>query len=155
MAVKISGLKPTVACPASLYLRGDDDTFIVHKYTVIFKRLPKAEMEELSELYTTGKRIETFIAGTTEPVVETKRITITELLDRVVHGWGGMLDENGEPVPYSREERIATEQEFPGLEQSMAVTWFDTFSFHQREAAQKNSVAQSGTTSAETTRTAT
>lgn len=155
MAVKISGLKPTIPCAARLYSPAGNGQFHVHEFEVIFKRLPTARRDELSELYSVGKREETFVAGATEPTVEVKRISTAELLDEVVEGWGGMLDEQGKPVPYSHEERKATELEYAGLEQAMAVAWYDTFFVHQREAAQKNSVAQSGTTSAETTRAAT
>lgn len=155
MAVKISGLKPTVTCPAHLHLPDDGGTFYVHKFEVVFKRLPTERRDELNELYSVGKRTETLVAGATEPKVEIKRISTDELLDEVVDGWGLMLDEHGAPVPYSHAERRATELVYAGLGQAMAVAWYDTFFVHQREAAQKNSKAQSGTTSAETTRTAT
>lgn len=155
MAVKLSGLKPTVTCAARLYLPDDGGQFYVHEFKVVFKRLPTARRDELSELYSTGKQVEVFVAGATAPTVETKRITTPELLDEVVEGWGDMLDEHGNPVPYSHEERRATELVYAGLEQAMAVSWYDTFFTHQRDAATKNSKAPSGTTSAETTRAAT
>ena len=81
-------------------------------------------------------------------------MTIPELLDEVVVGWEGMLGDEGTPVPYSRGERLAAEEAYPGLEQAMAVAWFDGLNVHQRDAATKNSVALSGITSASTAQTA-
>lgn len=156
MAVKISGIKPTVTCPATLYLPDDGGKFFAHEFDVIFKRLTSDERDELHDQYTNGYLVDepaTEPGGT--PTQVRKRLTHTELLDKIVEGWRGMLDESGAPVPYSHQERRATELVYAGLEQAMAVSWYDHFFVHQREAAQKNSRAQSGTTSAETMRAAT
>ena len=147
MAVKISGLKPTLSIPATLYLPVDGGQFAEHKFTVEFKRQGKKRRDEINDLVVVGK---------SEPGSdEVKRMSITELLDELVVGWGGMFGEDGNPVPYSREERLATEEAYPGLEQAMAVAWFDAMGVHQRDAATKNSVALSGTSSASTAQTAT
>lgn len=147
MAVKISGLKPTISIPVTLYLHADHGQFAAHQFTVDFKRLGKKRRDEINELVAVGK---------SEPGSdEVKRMSIPELLDEVVVGWGGMFGEDGALVPYSREERLATEEVYPGLEQAMAVAWFDAMSIHQRDAATKNSVALSGTNSASTAQTAT
>ncbi len=150
MAVKISGLKPTISVPATLYLPVDEGRFGAHHFAVVFKRLGKARRDEINELVVIGKPFTA--ADGTEDV---KRLTIGELLDEVVVGWEGMLDGDGNSVAYSREERLAAEEAYPGLEQAMAVAWFDGLNVHQRDAATKNSVALSGTTSASTAQTAT
>ena len=150
MAVKISGLKPTISVPATLYLPVDGGEFAAHKFSVEFKRLGKARRDEINDLIVVGKK-----ATGADGTEEVKRLTIPELLDEVVVGWGGMTGEDGSPVPYSHEERRATEEAYPGLEQAMAVVWFDGMNVHQRDAATKNSVALSGTTSASTAQTAT
>jgi hypothetical protein len=155
MAVKISGLKPTITLPARLHLPDDGGKFFVHEFDVVFKRLPTERRDELHAMYSIGKRVETVAEGASEPTVEVKRISTPELLDEIVEGWERMLDEHGNPVPYSHEERRATDLVYAGLEQAMAVSWYDHIFIHQREAAQKNSGAQSGTTSAVTTRAAT
>ena len=149
MAVKISGLKPIITCPATLFLPGDNGEHIKHQFTVDFKRISTQERDDLHLAYTIGRKVtQPDVAGTAQPVVKTVTVSLPELLDQIVVGWGGMLDENGNPVPYSHEERRAADVEFTGLEQAMAVSWYDHFFIHQREAATKNSKAQSGTTSA-------
>lgn len=89
-------------------------------------------------------------------------VGLSEALDRVVDGWGkaldesgqevpgsGLRDEHGNDVPYSHEERKATELVFPGFEQAIGIAYFDAHDFHQRGAAlaaAKNSKAPSSTT---------
>lgn len=155
MAVKISGIKPTVTCPATLYLPNDGGELVAHKFDVIFRRLKEDERDELQKRYVLGYTVETPAAkADAAPQQERRSLTNAELLDTVVEGWGGMSDEHGSPVPYSHAERRATNLLYPGLEQAMAVSWFDHFFINQRDAALKNSGAQSGTTSAATKRTA-
>lgn len=127
MAVKISAVKPVVVCPAQLFLAGDNGTQVLHQFNVKFKRLKTEVRDDLNKRFAAGE------------------LTTRGLLNEIVEGWEGMLDEAGEPVPYSVEERIATDSEYPGTEQSMAVSWFDHFFVNQREAAAKNSVAPSAT----------
>ena len=149
MAVKISGLKPTISVPATLYLPVDEGRFGAHHFAVVFKRLGKARRDEINELIVVGKP-----ATQPDGSQEVRRMTIPELLDEVVVDWEGMLGDEGTPVPYSRDERLAAEEAYPGLEQAMAVAWFDGLNVHQRDAATKNSVALSGITSASTAQTA-
>lgn len=150
MTVVISGLKPTITCPATLYIPVDGGKFHAHVFSVIFKRMPADQRDALNQDYLAGK------------------LTTTELLDKVVDGWGGaldddgqvipgtgMLDASGQSVPYSAEERKATNIAWPGLEEAMGVSWYDHLFYQQRDAARKNSKALSGTTSAPTAQTAT
>ena len=134
MAVKISGLKPTIKCPVTLHLPADDGQYVQHTFDVLFRR----------------QTVKDPVTG------ETKLVTITsaQLLNEVVMGWNGMLDEAGQPVPYSHAERAATEEENPGLEQAMVISWYDHVFVNQRMAAVKNSKAPCATTSAPTTQTA-
>ncbi|CAN7565514.1 hypothetical protein [Acidovorax sp. LjRoot117] len=158
MAVRISGLKPTVTCPATVYLVGDNGQHIPHHFDVDFRRMTTEERNALNEKYAIGYDVPVEIdAAEPDQTPRTKRAHLSnaELLDAIVVGWGKMLDENGEPVPYSHAERRLTENEYSGLEQAMVVSWLDHFFFNQREAAIKNSKAQSGTSSAETARAAT
>lgn len=127
MAVKISAAKPIVICPARLFLAGDNGAQVQHQFQVKFKRLKTEERDELSKRFADGE------------------LTMRTLLNEIATGWDGMLDESGAPVLYSIEERIATDSEYPGLEQAMVVSWFDHFFINQREAAAKNSVAPSAT----------
>ncbi|MCD6663512.1 MAG: hypothetical protein LT082_08940 [Comamonas sp.] len=151
MAVKISGVKPTVTCPAALYLPDDGGKFYVHRFEVVFRRLGAEERDRLHEHYTKGIVPAAQAQGGEQATQERQFLTTPELLDEIVEGWAGMLDERGAPVPYSAAERRATEQVYPGLEQAMAVSWYENFFTHQREAARKNSEAQSATTSGATT----
>ena len=96
---------------------------------MLFKRLKKEERDALQQRFTQGE------------------IKQPQLLDEIVAGWGGMLDEQGQPVPYSHAERAATELVWAGVEEAMAVSWFDHFFTHQRLAAEKNSSAPSSTIS--------
>lgn len=139
MAVVIanSQIKPTVECPAVLYIPIDMGQFAKHKFSVLFHRLKKEERDSLQQQYIKDE------------------ITLQQLLDKIVAGWGGMLDENQQPVAYSIAVRAETEQAFPGMEQAMAVAWFDHLFVHQRQAAEKNSVAPSSTTSGSTAPVAT
>lgn len=127
MAVKIFEAKPIVLCPAQLFLVGDHGSKVLHQFDVKFKRLKTEERDDLSKRFASGE------------------LTMRTLLNEIVSGWDGMLDEFGAPVPYSIQERIDTDSEYPGLEQAMVVSWFDNFFINQREAAVKNSVAPSAT----------
>ena len=153
MAVVISGLKPIVTCPATLYLPDDGGVFFEHKFTVDFKRLTNEQREALHQRFTANV-LPSGPAANAGGVGQ-EPLTSAQLLDEIVEGWGGMLDGQGQPVPYSSAERRATDSVYPGLEQAMVVSWYDHFFKHQREAALKNSAARSGTTSAATTRAAT
>jgi len=130
MAVVIANplLKPTITVPAVLHLPADNGAYVAHKFEVIFRRMKTDERDDINERAGTGK------------------IKQTQMLDEIVVGWGGMLDENGNPVPYTHAERVATNIAWPGTEEAMAVAWYDSVYFTQREAARKNSLAQSGTT---------
>lgn len=158
MTVVIGNLKPTITCPATLYLASDHGKFVEHKFEVMFRRLTTEERDELNVAYTIGKMVPaepTSVLSAQPPAMTLKRLTNAELLDKIVEGWGGMNDAAGQPVPYSHAERRATDSTFSGTEQAMVVSWFDHSFVNQREAAAKNSKAPSGTTSAETTQGAT
>lgn len=129
MAVKISGLKPTITVLVSLFLAADNGQLFEHKFSVDFKRVTAQQRDALNKKFSSGE------------------ITVPELLDEVVVGWGGMLDENDIAVPYSHEERRATDNDYPGTDQSIGVAWFDTSFINQREAAIKNSKELSAITS--------
>ncbi|MBV8250548.1 MAG: hypothetical protein JO200_19135 [Comamonas sp.] len=131
MAVVIanSQIKPVVECPATLFIPIDGGKFAEHKFTAQFHRLKKDERDALQKQFVSGE------------------IKTEQLLDKIVAGWGGMLDETGQPVPYSHAERVATEAVFSGMEEAMAISWFDHFFVHQRAAAEKNFGAPSSTTS--------
>lgn len=134
MAVIIanSSIKPTVECPATLYIPIDGGKFAKHEFSVSFNRLKGKECTDLRDDLFQGK------------------ITYAQLLDKTVAAWGGMLGDQGQPVPYSHAERRATEEIYLGLEQAMVVSWLDNVLAGQREAAQKNSVEPSNTTSGST-----
>ncbi len=158
MAVRISGLKPTVTCPVTVYLIADHGQFVAHQFDAEFKRMSTEERNALNKKYAEGYEVPVEIdPADPDQTPRTKRVFLTnaELLDEAMVGWGKMLDEAGQPVPYSHAERRATEQEYPGTEQALIVSWLDHFFINQREAAVKNSKAPSGTTLAGTTRAAT
>ena len=149
MAVKISGLKPFIVCPAILFLAGDNGTFVQHKFEAHFKRLTTQERDKLHARYTLGDVVpQPALDGVEQPPLRVPPLTDSQLLDEVMLGWGGMLDEAGQTVPYSHEERKATEAEYPGTEQAMAVSWYEQAFINQRDARVKNSRAPSATTSA-------
>lgn len=135
MAVVIanSNIKPAVECPATLYIPVDGGKFARHEFAVSFNRLKGKECTDLRDELFQGK------------------ITYAQLLDKTVVAWRGMLGDQGQPVPYSHAERRATEEVYHGLEQAMVVSWLDNVLAGQREAAQKNSVEPSGTSSGATT----
>ena len=149
MAVKISGLKPIIVSPATLYLAGDSGTLVPHKFDVHFKRLTTDERDKLHARYTLGEVVpQPALDGVEQPPVNVPPLTDGQLLDELVEGWGGMLDEAGQPVPYSHAERKATDAVYAGLEQAMVVSWYDHAFINQRDARVKNSKAPSSTTSA-------
>lgn len=159
--VIIPGLKRTVDCPATVYLPGDDGAHVAHAYTVQFRRVTTAQRDELQRCFVTGempkqKELLDVLASapTGEPATEgttptaPRRFGQRDLIDAVVVGWAGMFDAQGNAVAYSAKERVATDDAYPGLEQSMATAWFDHAFINQREAAAKNSKPPSGTTTA-------
>lgn len=123
----IPGLNDTFPCPATVYLPGDMGAYVAHKFVVHFKRQKGEERDALSKRYIAGE------------------VNLQGLLNEVVGGWGDMLDKNKEPVPYSPEVRVETEKVYPGIEHAMAVSWYDHAFVNQRDAAEKNSKALSGT----------
>lgn len=138
MSVVIAGLSPAIFVPATLYLPGGDGVpFHEHAYQVGFRRVEGDEYKALQDKFVKGE------------------MGVSDFCDSVVVGWRGMLDGAGQEVPYSHAERRETETVYRGLEQSMAVAFFDLYEAHQRQAAEKNSVARSATTSASTAPTVT
>ncbi|MBB1601581.1 hypothetical protein [Variovorax sp. UMC13] len=125
MAVKISGAPAVVVVPATLYLPGENGAFFKHVFSVHFRRLTTSERE-----------------ATVKDIVDGK-VSLRDALDRLVIGWGGMLDEAEQPVVYTHAERRAANEAWDGLEQAMGVAFFDNFAVTQREAALKNSAAPS------------
>lgn len=150
MAVKIAALSSLVVATATAYFAGDRGALIAHPFEVHFRRLPQSERAELNAWHVAGKRPEP-ADGPRAAERDTQGnvpFDVADLLDAVVGGWGGMLDEHGQPVPYSAAERRATEEAFPGVEAAMVVAWYDTMWINQRSAKEKNSAAPSPTGSA-------
>ncbi|MFC2588568.1 MAG: hypothetical protein ACFNZS_01090 [Ottowia sp.] len=137
MAVKIPGLKPVIVTPATLYILSDGGQYETFRFNVHFKRLTRDKLDGLAKTFMEGE------------------IKLPDVLDQIVTGWDGLKDENGMEVPYSPKERRAADDDFPGLEQAMMVSWFDHMFVTQRQAAEKNSAAPSATGSAQTAQTAT
>lgn len=133
MAVVFARKHPTFTRPATYYAPSGTG-FDALRFTVDFKVLTGPELKDVSERYESGK------------------LSNAGLLDETVHGWAGLKDENGQDVPYTIAERTATEVNFPGFEQCMAIAFFDAVAINQRtaavlaEEATKNSEAQSSTT---------
>lgn len=132
MAVKIANAPASIKCPATYHLHGADGQMVTFKFHCTFRRLGKTERTELMNALSKGE------------------VDISTLLDKVMTGWEGMSDEQGQPVPYSRDLRMATEEAYPEIEQAMAVSFFDHAAVLQREAAAKNSVPPSATSSVQT-----
>lgn len=132
MAVVFARKHPTFTRPATYYAPSGTG-FDALRFTVDFKVLTGPELMDLNERYESGK------------------LGNAGLLDEMVQGWAGLKDENGQDVPYSIAERTATEVNFPGFEQAMAIAFFDSVAISQRtaaalaEAAAKNSVEPSST----------
>lgn len=150
MAVKIATLSSLVVASATVYFAGDRGALIAHPFEAHFKRLTQSERAELNAWNTAGKRPAP-ADGSRDAEKDANGdvpFTVADLLDAAVGGWGGMLDEHGQPVPYSHAERRATEEAFPGVELAMVVAWYDTMWINQRAAKEKNSAAPSATGSA-------
>lgn len=132
MAVHISSARPTVNVPATLYLLADGGGHEAVPFTVEFRRCSTSERDELNARWIAGE------------------LKLPELLDALVCGWAGLYDQAGQPVPYSHTERRAADESYSGLEQAMAVAWFDHAFINQRQAALKNCAAPSATGLAQT-----
>lgn len=144
MSIVIGTAAPTFTRNATYYQPAGNSFAPAAVFGVVFNILPPADHKALQGAVMTGE------------------VGLSEALDRVVAGWGkalddsgkelpgsGLRDEHGNDVPYSHEERKATELVFPGFEQSIAIAYFDAHDFHQRGAAlaaAKNSKAPSSTT---------
>src|SRR3989475_6151592 len=94
MAVKISGLKPTISVPATLYLPVDEGRFGAHHFAVVFKRLGKARRDEINELIVVGK-------PPPNPVAPRKEgpIPIPSWPAEGFGAWEGWLGAEGQPWP--------------------------------------------------------
>lgn len=150
MSVKIASLRTLVTALAILYLPGDRGELVAHEFEVQFKRPTKDEREQFNAWMAAGKRPAP-VDGSRDAEKDADGkvpFLVTHLLDETVAGWGGMLDEQGQPVPYTHAERRATDQVYDGLESAMGVAWYSTFWINQREAKEKNFVTPSRTGSA-------
>ncbi len=133
MAVVFARSHPIFTRPATYYAPAGAG-FDAWRFTIDFKVLSGDELKALNERYEKGE------------------LSNAGLLDEVVKGWHGLKDAEAQEVPYSIAERKATEAEYPGFEQSMAIAFFDAVAINQRtaavlaEEAAKNSEAQSSTT---------
>lgn len=145
MGVKIAAVSSLVVAMATVYLPGDRGTQIAHSFEVQFKRLTHSERADLVAWNVAGKRPAP-ADGSQDADKDAEGLVpfgLRELCDATVAGWGGMLDEAGQPVPYSHTERRAAEEAYPGIEAAMVVAWYDTMWVNQREAKEKNSVPPS------------
>ncbi|MBS0414345.1 MAG: hypothetical protein JSR68_08230 [Proteobacteria bacterium] len=157
MGVKIAAINAAVTAAATVYLPGDRGQQIAHPFEVQFKRLPRSQQTQLNQWHIAGERPEPADGPRAAERDDKGNVPfdLSELLDAIVCGWSGFADEAGLPVPYSHAERRATEEAYPGIEQSMAVAWYDTMWVNQREAKEKNSVRPSPAGSASAARAST
>lgn len=145
MGVKIAAVNAAVMAMATVYLPGDRGQQIAHPFEVQFKRVPRSQQTQLNDWHLAGKRPEPADGprAAERDAEGNVPFLLADLLDALVCGWAGFADEAGQPVPYSHAERRATEEAYPGVEQAMAVAWYDTMWVNQRVAKEKNSATPS------------
>ena len=146
MSVVIGAAAPTFTRNATYFQLAGDSFAPAAVFGVSFKVLPHDEHKALQDSVIKGE------------------VGLSDALDRVVAGWGnardkdgnelpdsGLRDASGNAVPYSHEERKATEEKFQGFEQAIGIAYIDAWDFHQRGAAleaAKNFKAPSSTSTA-------
>ena len=113
MTVKVPKLSTALVCAATVFLAGDHGQTIPLTFDVHFKRLPTSERNRLNEWFLQGRPV-----GEPDEQGEVKRerFSVEELADAVVVGWN-LADEHGNPLPYSKQEREAQEEQLSGLAQ--------------------------------------
>lgn len=117
MAQKLKiNVKPTFSAPVVWRLAGDDGNTEEVTYTATFRRVNDEEAKQLQAQ---------LAAGT---------LTDRELLDKVLVGWNGLLDELGTPYAFTPENRRAAQAEWPTFEAGLVFSYFK----HQDAAVVKN-----------------
>ena len=117
MAQKLRvNVKPTFSAPVVWRLAGDDGQTVEVTYSATFRRVTDEEAKQLQERLTR------------------RDLTDRELLDRVLVGWDGLLDEQGLPFTFSAENRAAAQAEWPTFEAALVFSYFK----HQDAAVVKN-----------------
>lgn len=117
MAQKLKvNVKPTFSAPVVWRLAGDDGQTVEVTYSATFRRVDDDEAKLLQERLTKGE------------------LTDRELLDKVLVGWVGLLDEEGMPFAFTPENRQAAKAEWPTFEAALVFSYFK----HQDAAVVKN-----------------
>lgn len=88
MPLQLRSQSPTYRWPVVVEFPAEDGgKFERETFDAEFKRLPQDRLREIGEK------------------IEAGLITDLELLDQVLVGWAGILDEQGEPVPFTESAR--------------------------------------------------
>lgn len=119
MAQKLKlAVKPTFSAPVVMRLPGDDGQVEEVKFNAVFRRLASTESKDLSARL----------------LDKEKPMTDAEVLDLVLVGWDGLIDEAGIPFHYNRENRVAAAEDWSKFEYSISEAYFK----YSTPAAEKN-----------------
>lgn len=117
MAQKLKvNVKPTFSAPVVWRLAGDDGQTVEVTYSATFRRVGDDEAKALQER------------------LNARDLTDRDLLDRVLVGWDGLLDEEGMPFAFTPENRRSAQAEWPTFEAALVFSYFK----HQDAAVVKN-----------------
>jgi hypothetical protein len=107
-------LSDDYAYPVTLEIRDDKGRVKKEQFTARFKRLPQAELDELMN-------------GAKEGA-----ISDAELAAKVLAGWDGIADSDGEPIPYNDTTREQVLDVFP-VRPSIIAAWFESLTGAKRK----------------------
>jgi hypothetical protein len=114
MPLHLRSQTPTYHWPVSVEFPVDGGKFDKEVFDAEFKRLPQDRLREI------GEKIE---AGS---------ILDTELLDQVLTGWSGILDETGNEVPFSEASRQKI-LNIPLVASAIVAAWLESLAKGKRK----------------------
>jgi hypothetical protein len=118
---KISSISQTYPTPVIVDVPDGKGGSVKQKFTVIFKRLPQSELDELHRLLNRDKLQE----GET-------LLSDDEVLDRVVAGWQDVLGENDQQLEFNPENFAALKDVFPARP-TLVTAFFDSIKTAKRK----------------------
>jgi hypothetical protein len=107
-------LSDDYAYPVTLEIRDEKGRVKREQFTARFKRLPQTELDELMSQ------------------ARDQQISDAELASKVLSGWEGIADADGNPIPYNDVMRESVLDVFP-VRPSVIAAWFESLTGAKRK----------------------
>ncbi|MBW2062650.1 MAG: hypothetical protein JRI95_13965 [Deltaproteobacteria bacterium] len=151
--------------PCPVWFGADDEIFDTTELSVAFNREERAALrflirptsrqmvQEMMDKHTSRKRVSRVINGRQDYIEEdelNQAAFVDDMTDLIMLDWEGLLDEDNNPVPCTRENKLALSNAYPKLGTAIleAANWAMTRHEQMKEESEKNLPSMPGGSSA-------